>query len=179
MRSNVLSVVQWINQLPEDFPIQALSQNIPSAEWKKTSISFFNVQKEQFVCQFVLFFPLLRYSCCCFCSDAALLCHSCFIQQLPLYCSVPMQHCCAIAALSSARIVNLYEGILAIHVVGSLWHIVIVNKPFRQCHCKWHCVKHNQHAKHGSLFVCHPENFYKIGALKLHFVPILIYQLIS
>ena len=82
------------------------------------------------------------------------------------YCSVPMQHCCVIAALSSAQIVHLYEGILAIYVVGSLWHIVIVNKLFRQCHCKWHCVKHSQHAKHGSLCVCHPENFYKIGALK-------------
>ena len=47
------------------------------------------------------------------------------------YCSVPMQHCCVIVALSTARIVNLYEGILAIHVVGSLWHIAIVNKAFR------------------------------------------------
>ena len=42
------------------------------------------------------------------------------------YCSIPMQHCVVIAALSSARIVNVYEGILAIYVVGSLWYIELI-----------------------------------------------------
>ena len=58
---------------------------------------------------------------------------------------------------------------------GGLWYIVIVNDPFQECHCKWHCAKQNQHAKHVMLW-----NLGKLGAMRLNFVAILIismYQL--
>ena len=75
---------------------------------------------------------------------------------------------------SNCKVIWRYTSYSCWENLGSLWHIVIVNKGFRQCHCKWHCVKHNHH---GNLGAWQPERFYEIGALRLHFVPILSYYI--
>ena len=41
MQSNMLGVLYEINQLPVDFPTQALSQSLSSPEWETTNISSF------------------------------------------------------------------------------------------------------------------------------------------
>ena len=94
MQCNTLGVVQWINQLPEGFPTQALSQcKVGNNQYLLLQCSKRTVCVPMFSftqIQLLLFFVLMQL----FCVTVALYCNcSC--------CFVPMQHCRVIVALSS------------------------------------------------------------------------------
>ena len=77
----MLFAVYWTDWLPVDFPTQAPSQNILSAEWETTGsyllLSVF--KKNNMYANFFYIFLYSDIAAAAFRSDAALLCHSYFV----------------------------------------------------------------------------------------------------